>query len=49
MPALRPIVVRPIPFAPSAGARIESVLMGITFLGLAGLALAMEAVGASLF
>ena len=48
-PALRPVVVRPIPFAPSAGARIETVLMGITFLALAGLALTMEAVGASLF
>ena len=34
--------------APSAGARIETVLMGITFLASAGLALPMEAVGASL-
>ena len=48
-PALHPVVIRHIPFAPSVGARIETVLMGITFLALAGLALAMEAVGASLF
>jgi hypothetical protein len=48
-PALRPVIVRHIPLAPSAGARIETVLMGITFVALAGLAVAMEAVGASLF
>ena len=42
-------VVRPMsrtaPLAPSAGARIETVLMGVTFLALAGLAVSMEAVG----
>ena len=41
--------LRPVPLAPSAGARVETVLMGITFVALAGLAVAVEAVGASLF
>ena len=47
-PALRPIAqpaARGPVLAPSAGARIETVLMGITFLALAGLAISMEAVG----
>jgi hypothetical protein len=34
---------------PSAGARVEGMLMGITFVSLAGLAVIMEAVGTSLF
>jgi len=49
LPALRPVVVRHIAFAPSACARIETVLMGLSFLALAGLAITMEAVGTSLF
>jgi len=49
LPALRPVVVRHIAFAPSACARIETVLMGLSFLALAGLAATMEAVGTSLF
>jgi len=49
LPALRPVVVRHIALAPSLGARIESVLMGVTFLALASLAVTMEAVGTSLF
>ena len=49
VPTLRPVTARPAPLAPSAGARIEAVLMGITFVALAGLAVAVEAVGASLF
>jgi hypothetical protein len=44
-PALRPVAVRRPALAPSAGARIETVLMGITFLALAGLAVSMEAAG----
>ena len=36
---------RPATLAPSAGGRVEAVLMGVTFLALAGLAVAMEAVG----
>ena len=44
-PARRPVAVRRPALAPSAGARIETVLMGITFLALAGLAVSMEAVG----
>jgi len=49
LPALRPVVIRHMALAPSLGARIETVLMGVTFLALAGLAVTMEAVGASLF
>jgi hypothetical protein len=49
VPMLRPVIVHHIPFAPSAGDRIEAVLMGITFLALAGLAVTMEAVGVALF
>jgi hypothetical protein len=43
LPALR-YGVRPA-LAPSAGARAETVLMGVSFLALAGLAVVMEAVG----
>jgi len=49
LPALRPITIRHVALAPSLGGRIETVLMGVTFLALAGLAVIMEAVGASLF
>jgi hypothetical protein len=49
LPALRPIIVRHIAYAPSAGARIEGVLMGVIFMALATLAVTMEAVGTSLF
>jgi hypothetical protein len=49
LPALHPIMVRHIPLAPGAGTRIETLLMGITFLALAGLAAIMEAAGTSLF
>jgi len=49
LPALRPIIVRHIAFAPSTCARIETVLMGASFLALAVLAITMEAVGTSLF
>ena len=41
---VRPML-RTIALAPSAGTRIETVLMGVTFLALAGLAVSMEAVG----
>ncbi|HLZ65379.1 MAG TPA: hypothetical protein VKQ29_04055 [Aliidongia sp.] len=50
LPALRPVVqplARHATLAPLAGTRIETVLMGITFLALAGLAVSMEAVGAA--
>jgi hypothetical protein len=49
LPARRLVVLPRIPFGPSAGARMETVLMAITFMGLAGLAVIMEAVGTSLF
>jgi hypothetical protein len=49
LPALRPVIVRHIPLVPSIVARIEDVLTGVTFLGLAGLAVIMEAFGTSLF
>ncbi|HEV2674974.1 MAG TPA: hypothetical protein VGV37_10565 [Aliidongia sp.] len=48
LPALRPVMhpmQRTVTLAPSAGARIETVLMGVTFMALAGLAITMEAVG----
>jgi hypothetical protein len=48
LPALRPILSRPVALAPSVNARVESVLMGVTFAALAGLAVLMEAVGTSL-
>jgi hypothetical protein len=44
-----PSLARPVELPPSASARIEGVLMGLTFAALAGLAVLMEAVGASLF
>jgi len=49
LPALHPIMVRHSRLAPGAGTRIETLLMGITFLALAGLAAIMEAAGTSLF
>lgn len=49
LPALRPIVVRHVALAPSACARMETALMGISFMALAALAVTMEAVGTSLF
>ena len=46
---LRQSAVRPmlqaVALAPSAGARVETVLMGVTFLALASLAISMEAIG----
>jgi len=45
----RALVARPAQLPPSAGAHIESILMGVTFVSLAGVALIMEAVGTSLF
>jgi hypothetical protein len=49
LPALRPIIVRPIPLTLTAVARIEDVLMAVTFLVVAGLGVIMEAAGTSLF
>jgi hypothetical protein len=49
LPMLRPVVIRHVALAPSACARIETLLLGVTFLALAGLTVTMEAVGASLF
>lgn len=49
LPALRPVVIRHIALTPSFSARIETLLMGTTFLALASLAVVMEAVGTSLF
>ncbi|GGF38303.1 hypothetical protein GCM10011611_50850 [Aliidongia dinghuensis] len=36
---------RPAALAPSAGSRVEALLMGVTFLALAGLAIVAEAAG----
>jgi hypothetical protein len=44
-----PSLARPVELPPSVNARIEGVLMGLTFAALAGLAVLMEAVGTSLF
>lgn len=46
---VRPAASRPATLPPSAGARIETVLMGLSFVALATLAVTMEAVGAALF